>query len=220
LNGHNLRHRCYDVSTPFLLQYHRYYCQTHNCRFSLLQLDLQDYEVTPQIVVFDRTVVTTHFLEYIFNTIPDHCFNFSALSRAIFTGWVANLTHKLRMVSVNFTLCCYLTTLFQALFAHIFAEDDIPNVLKSVEDSYAISSSTLEALYLFKYRMQQLFFTNYTSHLVKSTGAVLRIDHTYKIASALSAVSEGKRVGELFVMMVKFTVYYCSYKSRRPCYPS
>lgn len=145
--------------------------------------------------MFDRTVVTTHFLEYIFNTIPDHCFNFSALSRAIFTGWVANLTHKLRMVSVNYTLyILFYNEVVQALFTHVFVEDDIPKVLQSVEDSYVISSSTLEALYLYKFRMQQQFFNNYTSHLVKSTGAVLRIDHTYKIASALSAVSDGKRV--------------------------
>lgn len=76
----------------------------------------------------------------------------------------------------------------------MFTETDIPTVLQTVEDNYAISPSTLEALYLYKHRMQLKFFHTYTANLIQSTGIVLRIDHTYKIASALTAVSQGKRV--------------------------
>jgi len=104
LKGASERERCYDVASPFILQYHRYECNNHGGSFSLLELDLHAHHVTPQIVVFDRTIVTTKLVEYVFNTIPDHSFNFSALTRTIISGWVTTLTHKIHVVSVNFTL--------------------------------------------------------------------------------------------------------------------
>lgn len=99
LYGKDTRERCFDTESPFILAFQKYQCSTHSyIIFSLLQSDLKDYSITPQVVSFERTIVTTKFLDYIFMTIPSHSFNFSALAKTIVGTWISNLSHKIRMV--------------------------------------------------------------------------------------------------------------------------
>lgn len=71
---------------------------------------------------------------------------------------------------------------------HVFTDNDVDVIVTALEQKYNINSQMLEALYLFKFSKQKLFFEKYNNAIIASTGEVLRVDHTYKIASALSAM--------------------------------
>lgn len=89
----------------------------------------------------------------------------------------------------------------QGFLTQTFAEKDLDLIVKELEQRYNINSQMLEALYLYKFGKQKVFFNNYTNALIAKSGAVLRVDHTYKIASALSALdsSTNKRVCSTFL---------------------
>lgn len=61
---------------------------------------------------------------------------------------------------------------------------------------------------MYKYKKQKDYFDQYTATITVSTGTVLRVDHTYKIASALSAYDplNKKRVSYANEIQVVYSV--------------
>ena len=105
---------------------------------------------------------------------------------------------------VPHTLTDPLFSFFQGFVTQTFAEKDLDLIVKELEQRYNINSPMLEALYKYKFGKQKRFFDNYTNTLIAKSGAVLRVDHTYKIASALSALdsSTNERVCKYYYCRV------------------